>query len=65
MPTVMNAANEIVVDAFLEEQIKFTDSPRIIERVMQKHGVLKNPALEHLIESDRWAREQARSLISC
>jgi 1-deoxy-D-xylulose-5-phosphate reductoisomerase len=60
MPAVLNAANEIAVQAFLEERIGFTDIPKTIETVMKKHRVLKNPQLEELLEVDQWARQEAQ-----
>ncbi|GIV08073.1 MAG: 1-deoxy-D-xylulose 5-phosphate reductoisomerase [Fimbriimonadales bacterium] len=55
MPTVLNAANEVAVRAFLNGQIRFTDIPRIVEQAMQAHAPL--PAtLEHVLEVDAWAR---------
>lgn len=56
MPTVLNAANEVAVRAFLKRQIRFTDIPCLVEQAMQAHTPL--PAtLEHVLEADRWARE--------
>jgi len=63
MPAVLNAANEQAVAAFLGEQLEFPGIPRVVERVMEKHQVRKADRLEHILEADRWAREQARRLI--
>jgi 1-deoxy-D-xylulose-5-phosphate reductoisomerase len=59
LPAVMNAANEVAVDAFLHERIPFPAIWQSVERVMQKHTVVHHPTLEQLIEADRWAREAA------
>ena len=59
MPSAMNAANEAAVSLFLEEKIRFTDIPRIIEKVMYKHIVNTKPGLDDIIEVDRWARTTA------
>jgi 1-deoxy-D-xylulose-5-phosphate reductoisomerase len=59
LPAVMNAANEVAVDAFLHERIPFPAIWQSVERVMQKHTVVHHPTLDHLIEADRWAREAA------
>jgi 1-deoxy-D-xylulose-5-phosphate reductoisomerase len=56
MPAVLNAANEVLVEKFLQEKIKFTDIPTTIDCVMQKHSVKNNPSLDDLMEADRWAR---------
>ena len=63
LPAVMNAANEAVVSAFLEEKIPFLGIPKTIERVMQSHRVRSNPSLEEILEADRWAREEVCKLI--
>jgi 1-deoxy-D-xylulose-5-phosphate reductoisomerase len=57
MPAVLNAANEVVVDHFLNERIRFIDIPKFIENAMQAHSVKHDPDLETVIEADRWARE--------
>lgn len=59
MPCVLNAANEVAVDAFLKEKIKFLDIPRVVEKVMQKHRTEEPKDLEHVFELDRWARNEA------
>ncbi len=56
MTTVLNAANEVAVRAFLKLQIRFTDIPRLVEQVMAAHT--PQPAtLENALDADRWARE--------
>lgn len=62
MPTVLNAANEVAVAAFLEERIGFLDIPRIIETTMDAHGVITLPVLDDVQESDAWARRKALEL---
>jgi len=59
MPTVLNAANEIAVEAFLDEKVKFTDIPVIIENSMAKFSATAADSLEHILEADSQAREQA------
>ncbi|WP_300667339.1 1-deoxy-D-xylulose-5-phosphate reductoisomerase [Desulfoluna sp.] len=63
MPTVLNAANEMAVAAFLEERIGFLDIPRIIETTMDAHGVMTRPVLDDVQEADAWARRKATELI--
>jgi 1-deoxy-D-xylulose-5-phosphate reductoisomerase len=63
LPAVMNAANEVAVEAFLNERIKFPAIWQSVERVMQKHAVVHHPTLEQLIEADRWAREEAGAAV--
>ena len=63
MPAVMNAANEIAVEAFLQENIAFLDIPRTIQHVMDAHQVKTLSSIEEAIEADRWARETAAQYI--
>lgn len=63
MPAVLNAANEIIVEAFLQGKIGFMDIPRKLKRVMKKHTVIASPTLEALLDADSWAREQAEALL--
>lgn len=62
MPAVLNGANEIAVELFLKEKIRFASIPGIIEGVMQKHVKHSAPTLDDIIEGDRWARETALRL---
>lgn len=57
MPAVLNAANEIAVAAFLEEQIKFGDIPRLIEAACSTHQLQSASSLEIVLAADQWARE--------
>ncbi len=59
MPSVLNASNEVVVGLFLNEKIGFMDIPKIIEKTMSRHLVIKSPELEDIIEADEWARKIA------
>ncbi len=63
MPTVLNAANEIAVDEFLNERVKFTDIPDIIEQCMAKFTADSADSLEKVLEVDQQAREQAYSIV--
>jgi len=63
MPTVLNAANEIAVDEFLNERIKFTDIPEIIEQCMAKFSADKADTLEIILKADKDAREQSYQII--
>jgi 1-deoxy-D-xylulose-5-phosphate reductoisomerase len=59
MPAVMNAANEVAVQAFLEGQIGFGDIVRSVTKVMEAHEPKKFNTVDELMEIDRWAREKA------
>ncbi|MGZ4968727.1 MAG: 1-deoxy-D-xylulose-5-phosphate reductoisomerase [Methylobacter sp.] len=56
MPTVLNAANEIAVEAFLNEHVRFTDIPVIIERCMKKFEATAADTLEIILAADQQAR---------
>jgi 1-deoxy-D-xylulose-5-phosphate reductoisomerase len=60
---IMNAANEIVVDAFLKEKIGFLDMPEIIEKVIQKVKFIEKPGYEDYVQSDFEARKIALELV--
>ncbi|MCD2451420.1 1-deoxy-D-xylulose-5-phosphate reductoisomerase [Methylicorpusculum oleiharenae] len=60
MPAVLNAANEIAVEAFLNEQIRFTDIPVVIEKTMQSFEVSEGDTLEKVLSIDSQARDVAR-----
>lgn len=62
MACVLNAANEIAVARFLNQEIHFLDIPRINQLVMEKHQVIARPNLEDVLVVDAWARELALSI---
>jgi 1-deoxy-D-xylulose-5-phosphate reductoisomerase len=64
MPTVLNAANEIAVQAFLDELISYKDIPEMIRMAMQNHQSFPVDCIEDVLEADRWAREETRKLIT-
>ncbi|MCH2063307.1 MAG: 1-deoxy-D-xylulose-5-phosphate reductoisomerase [Roseibacillus sp.] len=61
LPAVMNAANEVAVDAFLKGVISFPRVWGLVEEVMTGHTVIDSPSLEALLDADREARETARA----
>jgi 1-deoxy-D-xylulose-5-phosphate reductoisomerase len=61
-PVVLNAANEIAVEAFLEGKLGFNSIPRVIERTMNAHAVEDVSTLEIVRRADRWARAYARDM---
>ncbi|HWX77770.1 MAG TPA: hypothetical protein VNY32_09840, partial [Candidatus Acidoferrales bacterium] len=63
MPAVLNAANEVVVAAFLERKIGFRDIHRVIDKTMQVHQARRPQAIDDILDVDRWARAKASSLI--
>jgi 1-deoxy-D-xylulose-5-phosphate reductoisomerase len=62
-PAVLNAANELAVEAFLSERIGFLDIPRIIASVLAQHEVTAADSLERILAADQWARRMAQKKI--
>lgn len=62
-PAVLNASNEIAVQAFLSQQMRFSHIPSIIDKVLQKLFDLSAATIEDILWADKLAREQAVSLI--
>jgi 1-deoxy-D-xylulose-5-phosphate reductoisomerase len=63
MPAVLNAANEIAVQAFLHSELRFDQIEDVVETLMAAHSVTPDPTLEDLIKADYWARSRAVQLI--
>jgi 1-deoxy-D-xylulose-5-phosphate reductoisomerase len=63
-PAVLNAANEIAVDAFLRERVGFLDIPRIIASVIEKSTSAAVKNLDDVLAADAWARQKAESVIN-
>ena len=63
MPCILNAANEIMVDAFLKDKIGFLSMSDVIENCMEKITFVKNPKLEDYINTDRETRILANELL--
>jgi 1-deoxy-D-xylulose-5-phosphate reductoisomerase len=60
LPAVLNAANEIAVEAFCARRIGFPEITLTVTRVMDRHAVVAHPTLTQLLEADAWARAAAR-----
>ena len=58
-PAALCAADEVAVELFLKEAIKFPDIARLVEQVLREHQTIFDPALDDIINTDRWAREKA------
>ncbi|MCX5697374.1 MAG: 1-deoxy-D-xylulose-5-phosphate reductoisomerase [Candidatus Omnitrophica bacterium] len=63
-PCVLNAANEVAVEAFLERRLAFNGLARVVERVLAKHRSIINSSLKDILKLDAWAREEAAAAIS-
>ncbi|MBI5902714.1 MAG: 1-deoxy-D-xylulose-5-phosphate reductoisomerase, partial [Deltaproteobacteria bacterium] len=64
MPAVLNAADEVAVEMFLEGRIRFTSIFSVISEVLERHTPGGIASIEDVIEADRWAREAARDSVS-
>jgi 1-deoxy-D-xylulose-5-phosphate reductoisomerase len=64
MPTVLNAANEVAVEAFLLKKIRFTSIPQVIDAAMNMHNLIQEPDLEAILGADAWARQEAHRLVA-
>ena len=64
LPTAMNAANEITVEAFLKDKIKLSDIPKIVEAVMNAHERREAASLEIVLAADATARARAREFLT-
>jgi 1-deoxy-D-xylulose-5-phosphate reductoisomerase len=62
LPAVLNAANEVAVEAFVNRKLNFPQITETVRRTMDAHKVVGHPTLEQILEADTWAREEAKSL---
>lgn len=63
IPCIMNAANEVAVAAFLQDKIRFTQIPEVIEKTIQRCNFIASPDIEDIFESDKEGRIFANELI--
>ncbi|MGI8965877.1 MAG: 1-deoxy-D-xylulose-5-phosphate reductoisomerase, partial [Limisphaerales bacterium] len=63
-PAVLNAANEIAVEAFVNRKINFPQISKTVAVVMQRHSIISKPTLEQILEADAWARKEALSSVA-
>jgi 1-deoxy-D-xylulose-5-phosphate reductoisomerase len=64
MPCILNAANEVAVEAFLEDRIPFLEMPVIIEQCMKQVPFIKSPGFSDLVETNEEARIKAHEIIN-
>jgi 1-deoxy-D-xylulose-5-phosphate reductoisomerase len=62
-PTILNAANEVAVDAFLNHGIRFTQISKLVERVLNQTQVSGSMSLDGILEADKVARENAQLMV--
>ena len=59
-PAVLCAADEVAVELFLSQRIKFSDIARLVERSLSGHQVIVHPTIEEIIAADDWARKTTK-----
>jgi 1-deoxy-D-xylulose-5-phosphate reductoisomerase len=59
LPAVLNAANEVAVEAFVNRKINFPQITEVVRSTMDAHKVVLHPTLEQILEADNWARRTA------
>lgn len=64
LPAVLNAANEVAVDAFVQGRINFVQIAEIVRQTMDRHEPVQHPTLEQIMSVDAWARSEAMRLIN-
>ncbi len=62
-PAVLNAANEVAVNLFLQEQIGFSDLPFLVERALEAHEPISLDDLEDVRRADAWARDYTYNVV--
>lgn len=62
-PAVLNAANEVAVDAFLAGQLPYLRITELVEEIMNEHEGVAHPDLEQILEVQAWAKTRAQELL--
>jgi len=58
LPAVLNAANEVAVEAFVNRRIRFPQIAETVQRTMERHKTVAHPNLEEILDADTWARKE-------
>ena len=64
MPAVLNASNEVAVQAFLDKRIPFMGIPRLVDKVMEEHEIAPATELQAILAADTWARQRTEEIIN-
>lgn len=64
LPAVLNAANEVAVDAFCRGLVSFPKITEIVAQTMSAHKIVHSPGLREILDADQWARSAADQLIA-
>ncbi len=60
LPAVLNAANEVAVEGFVNRRLTFPQISETVARVIRQHQVVHQPSLDQILQADSWARAEAR-----
>ncbi len=63
-PAVLCAADEVAVELFLSQRIKFVDIANLVQQALEQHQAIAHPALEEIVAADAWARQKVLQFIS-
>ncbi len=63
MPAAMNAANDFIVESFLDRKCRFMDIPDIIKKVMDVHKTKQHPSLENIKSSIKKSEKLAKKFL--
>ncbi len=63
MPAVLNAANEVAVEAFLQGRLGFLQIFPLIAKTMDLHRPMEPTSLENILQAHAWAQQEAQQLI--
>jgi len=63
-PAALCAADEVAVELFLSNRIKFADIARFVERVLEQHQAIAHPGIDEIIAADAWAREETIKFVN-
>jgi len=61
-PAVLCAADEVAVELFLSQRIRFVDIANLVGQVLEQHQATAHPDLEEIMAADAWARDKVRQL---
>jgi 1-deoxy-D-xylulose-5-phosphate reductoisomerase len=59
LPAVLNATNEVAVEAFINRRIGFCDISEMVARTLNRHEIIPHPTLDQILAADAWARAEA------
>jgi 1-deoxy-D-xylulose-5-phosphate reductoisomerase len=63
MPSVLNTANEVAVDAFLEKKIAFLGIFAVVAEIMDKHKPQPCTSIQEVLAAAEWARKESMKMI--